>query len=462
MDVLCVICGSDVGQRSTQSLLCGSGKEEMYDVAIIGAGPAGMAVAKHLDPKLKVVMFDKGKAVNDRTSITSGFGGAGTFSDGKLIISDIIGGNIREYTKRPEYYLELAAQMFDVSGYMGTKLNYEQRALLDRASKVGVELIATNTHHLGTDGIRMFTERMHQELSKKCEIRLETEVEMIIPQGDDTGSPVEFIIRTNNETINAKYVALAPGREGSKWLAGLLKGLKVGGNKVDLGIRVEVPNAVTEELVNFGRDFKAHYYTKAFDDMVRTFCVCPSGEVVREEFDGLTTCNGHSFKVGVTSNTNFALLVSVPFGDPIDPNEFGRSIVSLANNIAKGGVVVQRLGDLLDGRRSTESRIAKSVVRPTLDAFPGDLSLVLPYRYLTDLTEMIETLDKIAPGMMAEGNMLYGVEVKFYSNVIKLDKMESTIPNLFCVGDGSGVSRGIIQAAASGIIAAETINEREK
>jgi len=223
---------------------------------------------------------------------------------------------------------------------------------------------------------------------------------------------------------------------------------------------MEVPDAVAQELVAFSHDFKIHYYTKCFDDMVRTFCVCPHGEVVREQFDDLTTCNGHSFKKGKTNTTNFALLVSIPFGSPIRPNEFGRSIVSLANNIAEGGVIVQRLGDLLDGRRSTKDRIAKSVVKPTLDAFPGDLSLVLPYRYLCDLTEMIRTMDKIAPGMMSPSNLLYGIEVKFYSNVIELKDMETSIPNLFCVGDGSGVSRGIIQAVASGIIAGDAINER--
>ncbi len=432
----------------------------MFDVAIIGAGPAGMAVAKHLDPKLKVVLIEKGKGVSERKSITSGFGGAGTFSDGKLIMSDIIGGNISEYTNQAAYYIELAAQMFNVSGYMGIRLDDEQQALKDAASVVGIDLLASNTHHLGTNGIRNWTEQTYRTLKRNREILLKTEV-IDVYTGVDVFH-IDYRPSSHQMDLDAKYVVLAPGREGSKWVSDTLRRLnvKVGGNKVDLGVRMEVPNAVAKELVNFSHDFKARYYTKAFDDMVRTFCVCPSGEVVREQVNELTTCNGHSFKVGITNSTNFALLVSVPFGDPIDPNEFGRHIVSLANNIAEDGVIVQRLGDLLDGRRSTETRIAKSVVKPTLDAFPGDLSLVLPYRYLTDIVEMINTLNKIAPGMMAEGNLLYGVEVKLYSNVIELKKMETSVPNLFCVGDGSGVSRGIIQAAASGIVAADAINER--
>ena len=429
-----------------------------YDVAIVGAGPAGMAVAKTLDPKLKVILIDKGLGVEERTSITSGFGGAGMFSDGKLVMSDIIGGNIKNYTDKPHYYLEQAAYMFGVTGAPYTKISLDDKkqSLVDKASKVGLELIATNTVHLGTDGCRKVTEEIYKELKQKCEILLDNPVYCVIDGKD------ELELNTRNLTIYSKYVVLAPGREGAKWLSETLRDtiVKVGGNKVDLGIRMEVPNAVARELVEFAYDFKAHYYTKAFDDLVRTFCTCPSGQVVREQFDDLTTCNGHSFSQGKTDYTNFALLVSIPFGDPINPNEFGRSIVSLANNIAKGGVIIQRLGDLLHGRRSTDSRIIKSVVKPTLDAFPGDLSLVLPYRYLSDVVEMIEKLDNIAPGMMADSNLLYGVEAKFYSNIIELKDMETSIPNLFCVGDGSGVSRGIIQAVASGIIAGETINKK--
>lgn len=429
-----------------------------YDVAIVGAGPAGMAVAKTLDPKLKVILIDKGLGIDERTSITSGFGGAGLFSDGKLIMSDIIGGNIKDYTNSPYLFLEKACQMFGVTGAPYTKvyLDDKKQSLVDKASKVGLELIATNTIHLGTDGCRKVTEDIYNELKQKCEILLDNPVYSVLDGKD------ELELNTRNLTIYSKYVVLAPGREGAKWLSETLKDtiVKVGGNKVDLGIRMEVPNAVAKELVEFAHDFKAHYYTKAFDDLVRTFCTCPSGQVVREQFDDLTTCNGHSFSQGKTDYTNFALLVSIPFGDPINPNEFGRSIVSLANNIAKGGVIIQRLGDLLHGRRSTDSRIMKSVVKPTLDAFPGDLSLVLPYRYLSDVVEMIEKLENIAPGMMADSNLLYGVEAKFYSNVIELKDMETSIPNLFCVGDGSGVSRGIIQAVASGIIAGETINKK--
>lgn len=437
-----------------------------YDVAIVGAGPAGMAVAKTLDPRLKTILIDKGLGIDKRTSITSGFGGAGLFSDGKLVISDVVGGNIKNYSDSPRLYLEKACQMFGVTGGSNTKvyLDNKKQSLVDKASKIGLELTATNTVHLGTDGCRKVTEEIYEELKHKCEILLDTPVYSIL----NCRRNGLFELNVRHLTIYSKYVVLAPGREGAKWLSEELIRLnvKVGGNKVDLGVRMEVPNAVAKELVEFAYDFKVYYYTKAFDDLVRTFCVCPSGQVVREAFDDLITCNGHSFSVnsssskGRTSYTNFALLVSIPFGDPINPNEFGRSIVSLANNITKGGVIVQRLGDLLGGRRSTKSRITKSVVKPTLDAFAGDLSLVLPYRYLINLEEMIEKLDIIAPGMMASGNLLYGVEVKFYSNIIELKNMETKVPNLFCVGDGSGVSRGIVQAVASGIIAGDTINKR--
>jgi hypothetical protein len=437
----------------------------IYDVAIVGAGPAGMAVAKQLDPKLNAVLLEKGQGVEQRTSITSGFGGAGLFSDGKLVVSDTVGGNIREYTNEPYKYLELAAYMCGIEEAPYTKiyLNDKQQNLTKKASREGVELLATNTYHLGTDGSRVFTEKMFDELDKKCKIRLNTNIHSI-EQVDGMFHLHAGEFGVDSETYRAKTVVIAAGREGSKWTEQVLSDMKVkvGGNKVDLGIRMEVPDAVAEELVSFSHDFKMHYYTKCFDDLVRTFCVCPHGEVVREQFNDLTTCNGHSYKEGKTENTNFALLVSIPFGAPIHPNEFGRSIVSLANNIAESGVIVQRLGDLISGRRSTADRVAKSIVKPTLNAFPGDLSLVLPYRYLSDLVEMIQVMDKIAPGMLADGNLAYGVEVKFYSNIIELKEMETSVPNLYCVGDGSGVSRGIIQAVASGIIAADTINKRSK
>ncbi len=423
-----------------------------YDVAIVGAGPAGIAVAKTLDPKLKIILIDKGKKVQDRISITSGFGGAGLYSDGKLIFSKTVGGNIGAYTKSPDLYLEKAAQLFDVDLAETPQMEDEQE-LIDRAAVEGMELLSTNMRHMGTDGSKIFTEQMYQDLKDKCEVRLETDVLEIDTLADG------FDLHVEGPRIYTKYVVLAPGRQGSRWLSHL-KNLEVSGNRVDLGIRMEVPDAIAAELVDFSHDFKIRYYTKCFDDMVRTFCVCPHGEVVREQSDSLITCNGHSFKKGKTQNTNFSLLVSIPFGTPINPDDFGRSIVSLANNISDGGVLVQRLGDLLDGRRSTSERISKSVVKPTLDAFPGDLSLVLPYRYLCDLMETIQTMDRIAPGMMSGTNLLYGVEVKFYSNVIQLNDMETVTPNLFCVGDGSGVSRGIVQAAASGIVAAEVINNR--
>jgi len=252
---------------------------------------------------------------------------------------------------------------------------------------------------------------------------------------------------------------------GADWLSDTLKphGIDSVGNQVDLGIRLELPNSVVKELVDFAYDFKLHYYAKPYDDKVRTFCVCPGGAVVRENYDSLTTCNGHSYSNNSTPNTNFAVLVSIPFSSPIDPIKYGKSIVSLANNISDGGVIVQRLTDLEVGHRTTATRLERSIVTPTLEKpYPGDLSLVLPHRYLTNILGMLKAMDKVAPGVWMPDNLVYGVEAKFYSNVIQLNKdLETKVPNLFCIGDGSGLTRGILQAAASGLIVADAINGRE-
>jgi hypothetical protein len=259
----------------------------------------------------------------------------------------------------------------------------------------------------------------------------------------------------------AGYVVLAPGREGSKWLERESRKLKLTTltNPVDIGVRVEVPAAVLEHLTSVMYEPKLVFYSRMFDDKVRTFCVNPYGEVVLEHLKGLWTVNGHSYSRKKTENTNFALLVNKNFTEPFhEPITYGRSIAGLAN-ILGGSVLVQRLGDLRAGRRSTPERISKGLVKPTLaDATPGDLSFVLPYRYLADILEMLESLDRIAPGINSRHTLLYGIEVKFYSMKLKLTSaLETEVPNLFAAGDGAGVSRGLIQASVSGVLAARAI-----
>jgi hypothetical protein len=264
--------------------------------------------------------------------------------------------------------------------------------------------------------------------------------------------------------IEAEHVIVAPGREGSDWLASEAKklGIRTSTNPVDIGVRVEVPAPVLEELTDVVYEPKLIYYTRSFDDQVRSFCVCPKGEVVLEASDGVKTVNGHSYAKKKTDNTNFALLVSTAFTEPFrEPITYGRYIAALSN-LLSGGVIVQRLGDLQAGRRSTEERIARGVVRPTLkSAVPGDLSFVLPYRYLADILEMLRAMDKLSPGVGSRHTLLYGVEVKFYSSRLELSPtLETQIHNLFAVGDGAGVTRGLVQASASGVIAAREIVKR--
>jgi uncharacterized FAD-dependent dehydrogenase len=272
------------------------------------------------------------------------------------------------------------------------------------------------------------------------------------------------VVTESGEEIRARYVIVAPGRYGAKWMDNEAERLKLSSvpSPVDIGVRVELPAVVMEKLTNIAYETKFIYYTPTFDDKVRTFCMNPYGEVVVEQTDDLMTVNGHSYEKRRTENTNFAILVSTTFTEPFDdPLGYGRYISRLANLLGKG-VIVQRLGDLLEGRRTTTERLSRSVVRPTLEsATPGDLSFVFPYRHLTDIVEMLTALDKIAPGIKSPHTLLYGVEVKFYSHRLKLsDCLESEVKNLFVIGDGAGITRGLIQASISGMIAGEEIARR--
>ncbi|MDA8174228.1 MAG: NAD(P)/FAD-dependent oxidoreductase [Nitrospiraceae bacterium] len=458
-------------------------KQKHYDVLIVGAGPAGIFAAIELAEKngLRVLMVEKGGDISRRVcpmktrdisctacpecGLLSGWGGAGAFSDGKLSLSPDVGGFLKEYLQPGE--LKKLIQYVDgiYIRFGAPKEIYGENAeriegLANQAMKNGLYLVHSPIRHIGTDKAKGVLRKMKEHVNARVDVAFGAEAgSVIVEKGRAAGVRLK-----SGEAIGADFVILAPGREGSKWLEQEVKrlGLSTLQNPVDVGVRVELPAAIMEPLTSITYEPKLIFHSKMFDDRVRTFCVNPYGEVVKEYLKDVWTVNGHSYSGRRTLNTNFALLVSTKFTEPFhEPVQYGRHIAMLANFLA-GGVIVQRLGDLLMGRRSTPERISRGVVVPTLkDATPGDLSFIIPYRYLSDIIEMIEALDKLAPGVNSRHTLLYGVEVKFYSMRPKLtDKLETEIENLFTVGDGAGVSRGLVQASGSGVIAAREILAR--
>jgi len=443
-----------------------------YDVVIIGAGPAGIFSALELSKssELKIAIIDKGPDIDQRSrekSLLSGWGGAGAFSDGKLTLSTHVGGWLDSLMPDREL-LELIEQVDHVYLDYGAPekiygANHDDVIELQRkAALAELRLVPSEIRHLGTETCPQILRRMRDALKKRVDIMTSTAVSALIT----ADSRITGVETMDGRRIDADFVIVAPGREGADWLASEAHrlGLSTTSNPVDIGVRVEVPAAVLDELTSVVYEPKLIFYTRSFDDQVRSFCVCPRGEVVLEESDGVRTVNGHSYAHKKTENTNFALLVSTLFTEPFrEPITYGRYIATLSN-LLSGGVIVQRLGDLQAGRRSTEARIARGVVKPTLtSAVPGDLSFVLPYRYLAGILEMLRAMDKLAPGVGSRHTLLYGVEVKFYSSRLELSSvLETGIRNLFTIGDGAGVTRGLVQASASGLIAAREIAERVK
>ncbi len=457
----------------------------MYNVAIIGAGPAGIFSALEivkLKPDWKVVLIEKGDRIEDRKcllregyakcpsckkcGLLCGWGGAGAFSDGKLTLTPDVGGNLVDYMSRSdvEDLIDYSDKLYLKYGATDEVFGTDRKIFdeLERqAALAELKLVHSPVRHLGTERSLDVLKNMQDYLMDKITILNNVTAKNLIVECEQ----VKGIVLDNGETIHSEYTIIAPGREGADWLTHEFAKNKIGmvNNAVDVGVRVELPAPVFEPITDKLYESKLVYHSPKFGDAVRTFCMNPNGEVVQENYNGIATVNGHSYANIKTKNTNFALLVSERFTEPFkEPIAYGQRIASLANMLG-GGILVQRFGDLLDGRRSTPERLKSSIIEPTLKcATPGDLSLVLPYRQLTSIIEMLFALDKIAPGTASRYTLLYGIEVKFYSARVKLtDELETEgVKNLFTIGDGAGVTRGLIQASASGVHVARVICSR--
>ena len=452
-----------------------------YDVLIIGAGPGGIYSAYELTqrcPEKKVAVIEAGHALARRhcpidgekvktcigcktCSIMSGFGGAGAFSDGKYNITNDFGGTLFEYIGKRQA-LELMRYVDEINmryGGAGTKLYTTAGTQFKKACiQHDLHLLDASVRHLGTDINYVVLENLYNYLKDKVDFFFDTPVEKV--EIVDGG----YEVVTAKETFTCEKCIISVGRSGSKWMEQVCRELDIPtkSNRVDIGVRVELPAEVFSHLTDELYESKIVYRTRQYGDKVRTFCMNPKGAVVNENTNGIITVNGHSYEdpAKQTENTNFALLVAKHFSEPFkDSNGYGESIARLSNMLG-GGVIVQRFGDLIRGRRSTPNRIEESFVTPTLNATPGDLSLVLPKRILDGIIEMIYALDKVAPGTANDDTLLYGVEVKFYNMEVEVDeKLQSRYPGLYIIGDGSGITHSLSHASASGVHVARDIAE---
>ncbi|WP_186431142.1 NAD(P)/FAD-dependent oxidoreductase [Clostridium sp. BSD9I1] len=463
-----------------------------YDIIVIGAGPAGIFTALEitkLRPEINVLIIDKGRNIEKRAcparttgkcvncnpcGITFGWSGAGAFSDGKLSLSPEVGGRILEYFSEEEckdlikycddIYLKFGANetVYGLNNEKVDKIKYE-------ASKHNIRLVECPVRHLGTELAYDVLRAMYYHLINNTNTDFSelTEVEELLME-DKKIKGITIKNKEGLKTVYADYVIAAPGRGGAEWLNKQAKthNIKTKNNAVDIGVRVEVPNSIMDHLTKDLYEAKLVYYSDEFENKVRTFCMNPGGVVSEEHYDeNIAVVNGHSYseKELRTENTNFALLVSTTFTEPFNqPIDYGKYIAKLGNMLTGGGIMVQRLGDLLNGRRTDASRLSKSTTIPTLkSAVPGDLSFVLPQRHLTSIVQALKAFDKIAPGLYSKNTLLYGVEVKFYSSKFETNNhFETAVENFYTIGDGAGITRGLMQASVTGVVVARDIYKK--
>ena len=460
-----------------------TGGNKMYDVLIVGAGPGGIFTAYELleqKPDLCIAVFEMGHELKKRhcpidgdkikscihcksCSIMSGFGGAGAFSDGKYNITNDFGGTLFEYIGKKSA-LELMKYVDKINlafGGEGTKLyTTAGSSLKTSCMQNGLHLLDASVRHLGTDINYIVLEHLYDHLKEKVDFHFDCFIDKV--EKLDSG----YRIYHEASYYEGKECVISAGRSGSKWMEKVCRDLDIptNSNRVDIGVRVELPAGIFAHLTDELYESKIVYRTSKYEDLVRTFCMNPKGEVVNENTNGIVTVNGHSYEdpAKQTNNTNFALLVAKHFSEPFkDSNGYGESIARLSNMLG-GGVIVQRFGDLIRGRRSTEERISESFTVPTLNAAAGDLSLVLPKRLLDGIIEMIYALDKIAPGTANDDTLLYGVEVKFYNMEVELDhNLMTRHEGLYIIGDGSGITHSLSHASASGVYVARQIAAKQ-
>ena len=452
-----------------------------YDVIIVGAGPGGIFSAYELTllkPGIKIAIFEAGHSLVNRKcpidgdkiktcinckccSIMSGFGGAGAFSDGKYNITNDFGGTLHEFIGK-EKAIDLMNYVDKINmnfGGEGTKLySTSNTELKKECIKHDLHLLDAKVRHLGTDVNYIVLKNIYEYLESKVDFHFDSPVQKVLKTQNG------YQIQSNSALYNCNYCIISAGRSGSKWIENVCKDLHINtkSNRVDIGVRVELPATVFSHITDELYESKIVYCTQKYGDKVRTFCMNPKGKVVNENTNGIITVNGHSYSDPKlqTENTNFALLVSKHFSEPFkDSNGYGESIARLSNMLG-GGVLVQRFGDLIRGRRSNTDRMKGAFITPTLQATPGDLSLVLPKRILDGIIEMIYALDKIAPGTANDDTLLYGVEVKFYNMEVELNEnLETNNKNLYIIGDGSGITHSLSHASASGVHVARKISE---
>jgi uncharacterized FAD-dependent dehydrogenase len=454
-----------------------------YDVLIIGAGPAGLFAASELSGYFKVIIVDKGRDINSRNcvalkngscrkclpcNITGGVGGAGGLSDGKLNLKPDIGGDLEEFVSHDEAWaiIHKIDEFFLRHGApdeLYAPSNEELSNILRNSAATGIKFIPIIQRHMGSDKTPAIINSIKKELEDEgVTFLLETEILDLLIREDKIKGVTARSHGKGEFKIDCKYIIAAPGRVGAYWLSDQMKKLKIPikHNPVDVGVRVELPQIVMDEVTRINWDPKFHIITKTYDDFIRTFCVCNRGFVVEEVYDDFMGVNGHSMREKTSENTNFAFLVRVELTEPIEnTSDYAFSIATIANTLGGGKPLLQRLGDLRKGRRSTWRRLKRSNVVPTFDSVtPGDIAMALPHRLVVDVIEGLEALDKVIPGIASDSTLLYAPEIKLYAMRVEMNKgMKTKVEGLYAAGDGAGVSRGIVGAAATGIIAARNI-----